>query len=387
MRKHKIDYLPNNKARLIQGGLAYFQLLEQIIDEAKESIHLQTYIYDEDETGTFIADALIRAASRGVKVYILLDGYGSQNLSRDFIKRWTDAGIFFRKFRSVFKSKRFYVGRRLHHKIVVIDGWRCTVAGLNISNRYNDTPEADAWLDWVIYLEGEVAPELKRICETRYRIRHHHSTDILNNKNKEYTLPGDNIPVRVRVNDRLMRKRQIYDSYLEIFREAVSSLTIMSAYFLPGREFRRSIVNAVRRGVRVKVVLTGNADVFLVKYAERFIYRWLFKNGIEVYEYRKNVLHGKIAFCDGQLMTMGSYNVNNLSAFASIELNLDIKHHQFVTEVQHRIEEIIRTDCVQVTEKAFNKQFNFLSRMAHRGAYALFRFLFFISIKQRGDHW
>lgn len=379
--------MPDNKVKLIQGGLVYFQLLERIIDEAEESIHLQTYIYDEDETGTVIANALIRAAHRGVKVYILLDGYGSQNLSRDFIKKWTDAGIFFRKFESVFKSKRFYIGRRLHHKIVVIDAWRCTVGGLNISNRYNDTPEAGAWLDWVVYLEGEIAPHLKYICENRFRLRHHQQSDILKNKNKRFTLPGESIPVRIRVNDRLMGKRQIYNSYLEIFRVSVSSLVIMSAYFLPGREFRRSIVSAARRGVIVKVVLTGNADVFLVKYAERFIYRWLFKHKIEVYEYRKNVLHGKIALCDGQLMTVGSYNVNNLSAFASIELNLDVKQPQMVSAVHQRLEQIIKNDCTQMTEKAFNKQHNLLSRLAHRSAYALFRFLFFISIRQKGDHW
>jgi cardiolipin synthase len=387
LKKQGIDYLPDNKVKLIQGGIAYFQLLEQIIDEARESIHLQTYIYDEDETGTVIGNALIRAATRGVKVYVLLDGYGSQNLSGDFIKKWTDAGIFFRKFESVFKSKRFYIGRRLHHKIVVVDAWRCTVAGLNISNRYNDTPEASAWLDWAIYLEGEVAPELQRICEGRFGTRHRHSADVHKSKNKEYTLPGENIPVRIRVNDRLMGKQQIYNSYLEIFRESVSSLIIMSAYFLPGREFRRNIVSAARRGVNIKVVLTGNADVFLVKYAERFIYRWLFKHKIEVYEYRKNVLHGKIALCDDRLMTVGSYNVNNLSAFASIELNLDVKHPQFVAAVHERLEEIIQNDCVRVTEKAFNRQFNLFSRLAHRSAYAIFRFLFFISIKQRGDHW
>jgi cardiolipin synthase A/B len=353
-----------------------------MIDEASESIHVQTYIFDEDSTGISLADALIRAAERGVKVYVLVDGYGSQGLPDTFIKKLTDAGIYFSKFQPLYKSRRFYLGRRLHHKIVVIDSNRCTVSGLNISDRYNDTPEASAWLDWVLYVEGQVAGVLEEICVHRLRVRPKR-----NHAHKKLKIEDGVYPVRVRVNDRLLGKRQIYNTYLQMFRESTTELIIMSAYFLPGREFRRNIIRAVRRGVKIKVVMTGNADVFLVKYAERYIYRWLFKNKIQVYEYRKNVLHAKIAVCDDELMTVGSYNVNNLSAFASIELNLDVKHETFVKEAKERLNEIIKTDCVQITEKKFNRQFNFISRFAHRGAYEIFRFLFFLSIKQRGDHW
>src|SRR5262245_57646339 len=113
-----------------------------MIDSAQESIHLQVYIFDPDETGTVISDALIRAAERNVRIYIMVDAYGSQKLSRRFIKRLTDAGIFFRKFRPAFKSRKFYVGRRLHHKVVVVDAHRSMVGGVNISDRYNDMPDA-----------------------------------------------------------------------------------------------------------------------------------------------------------------------------------------------------------------------------------------------------
>lgn len=380
-KKKKGEYFRHNKVGLIRGGKTYFESLEKIIDEAEETVHLQTYIFDEDSTGIAIANALIRAAKRAVKVYVLLDGYGSQGLSDDFIKGLTDAGIIFKKFQPLFKSKRFFFGRRLHHKVVVVDSWRCMVAGLNISDRYNDTPEANAWLDWAVYVEGDVAPALEQICKRRIKVR------TIRTPPKKDKFPTDGIPVRIRVNDRLAGKREIYNSYLQIFRDTSTHLIIMSSYFLPGREFRKKIADASRRGVKIQVVLTGDADVFLVKYAERFIYRWLFKNKIEVYEYHKNVLHAKIAVCDGSLVTIGSYNVNNLSAFASIELNLDIDHSKFALHVQERLEEIINNDCLRITERKFNKQFNILSRVAHKGAYELFRFLFFLSIKQRGNHW
>ncbi|HEY0656104.1 MAG TPA: phospholipase D-like domain-containing protein [Chryseosolibacter sp.] len=368
-----------NKVRLIQGGKDYFTLLVSLIDEAKISIHFQTYIYDEDETGNLVTSALIRAAERGVKVFLLLDKYGSQGLSNEWVKKVQAVGIFFRFFRPLFKSKRFYLGRRLHHKVVVIDGCKSTVAGLNVSNRYNDTAEASAWLDWAILIEGEASRQLEDICKSRLRLRYARQSP----KHSDTDFPG-NSPVRISVNDWVRRKRQIYRTYLQMFRDANEEVLIMSAYFLPGRRFRKAIERAVQRGVKIRVVLTGNADVFMIKYAERYIYRWLFKHNIEVYEYTKNVLHGKISVCDKKWVTVGSFNLNNLSAFASVELNADVFDPAFAKEVHTRLQKIIETDCARITESKFNKQFNFVSRAAHHAAYYLFRFLFFISTKQ-GD--
>jgi cardiolipin synthase A/B len=377
LKRSKPDFLHHNKVSLIQGGHSYFELLEEMIDDAAETIHLQTYIYDEDETGTTIANALIRAAKRNVKVFMLVDSYGSQALSGAFVEKLTEAGISFGTFQPMFKTKRFYLGRRLHHKVVVIDSMRCTVGGLNISNRYNDTAEGEAWLDWALYAEGEVALALEEVCISRLKHRP--------KKTSGAPLKVPNVcNVGVRVNDWVRRKHQIYGTYLRLFREANHELLIMSAYFLPGRRFRKNIEKAAKRGVKIKVVLTGSADVYLIKYAERYIYRWLFKNNIEVYEYRKNVLHAKIAVCDNRMMTVGSFNVNNLSAYGSIELNLEVENNHFAHHVRDRLEAIIRKDCIHVTEKDFNSQFNLLARAAHRWAYETFRFLFFLSTKKGG---
>jgi cardiolipin synthase A/B len=308
-----------------------------------------------------------------------LDGYGSQHLHGRMIKRFQDAGIYFRKFNPLFKSKRFYMGRRLHHKVVVVDSWRCTVGGINISDRYNDTAKAHAWLDWALYVEGEVASELEKICKSYLRLKKKTVSKL-----HEHPKPKQVCDIAIRVNDWLRRKRQVYQSYLRMFRETSSEMIIMSAYFLPGRLFRAAIEKAARRGVRIRVVLTGEADVYMIKYAERYIYRWLLKNNIEIYEYKKNVLHAKIATFDNQLVTVGSFNVNNLSAFASVELNLEVNNPQCASEIHHRLEEIIKKDCVKVTEKKFNKQFNFLSRIGHKTSYEIFRFLFFLSTRQTG---
>ena len=167
-----------------------------------------------------------------------------------------------------------------------------------------------------------------------------------------------------------------------MFRGAKSELTIMSAYFLPGRAFRGSLAQAAKRGVKIKLILTGSADIPLIKYAERYIYRWLFRNNIEVYEYQKNVLHGKLAVCDSKWVTGGSFNLNNLSAFGSIELNLDVDDPGFAKHVEHELAHIIKADCIHVTEQDFRNQINMATKAGHFMAYEIFRFLFFLSTKQ-----
>src|SRR5690349_11399027 len=121
-RKKKADpYSSLNKVELVQGGKPYFDRLLEMIASAKETIHLQTYIYENDETGKAVADALIEAAKRKVKVYLLPDGYASKKIAKPFIQELKNAGIHFRFFNPLFKSKYFYFGRRLHHKIIVVD--------------------------------------------------------------------------------------------------------------------------------------------------------------------------------------------------------------------------------------------------------------------------
>ena len=348
-----------------------------MIDNAESTIHLQTYIFDDDETGNRVLEGLIKASARGVKVFMLLDSYGSQHLSAAAIARLIDSGIFVRKFKTFFKTRRFYLGRRLHHKIVVVDSFKSTVGGINISNRYNDTVEGPAWLDWALYVEGDVGEALEDICKSRLRLKYR-------SESKVPSVKG-NCSVRISVNDWVRRKHQIYSSYLDMIANAKSEIMIMSAYFLPGRQFRKSVAAAVKRGVNVTVILTGDTDVFLMKYAERFMYRWLFDQHIRVYEYRKTILHAKLALCDENWMTVGSFNINNLSAFASVELNLDIENKECVCEAKARILDVIEKDCVLVTEKKFEKKYNAFHRTVHRASYQLFRFLFFLSTRQPGD--
>jgi cardiolipin synthase len=152
----------------------------------------------------------------------------------------------------------------------------------------------------------------------------------------------------------------------------------MSSYFLPGRLFRRYMARAARRGVRIRLILAGTSDVKIAKQAERYMYRWLFRNHVEIYEYPHNVLHGKIAVYDGKWVTGGSYNVNNISAYASIELNLDVLDPAFAGEAQKALEDIIVSQCIRITEQDYNISYGFFSRFIQRLSYETVRLIFFL---------
>lgn len=374
-----LAYSAHNNVKLIRGGHAYFSLLLQLIEEARQSIHFQTYIFDADETGKMVGAALQKAAQRGVKVYLLLDGYASQHLPKEFIQQLKNSGVEFRWFQPIFRSRFFYFGRRLHHKLIVTDALNSLVGGVNISNRYNDMPGEKAWLDWALHSKGEVSAELFNVCVDVWNKSGwgKKKTQVLN-ETATAKLHTDECLVRVRRNDWVRRKNQISRTYMEMFRKAESHIIIMSSYFLPGSVFRRKMVRAVKRGVVVKVIAAGPSDVAVAKQAERYLYRWMFKNNIELYEYTPSVLHGKLSTCDSSFVTVGSYNVNNISAYASIELNMDVQNKTFATEVEQVLEEIIATDCERITEKEFELHNSFLKRVWQKTCFEMVRFVFFL---------
>lgn len=378
-----------NKVRLIHSGREYFELLKQMISSAKDTIHLQTYIYDNDETGKEIADALIQAAQKGVRVYLLADGYASQSLSTSFIGNLKSNGVHFRFFQPIFKSKSFYFGRRLHHKLMVVDGISAVVGGINISNRYNDTDSEPAWLDFALFAEGPVAKEL---CVLAYKTWKGFPRVMgltpCETKNLQYDLHGEeNSLVRMCRNDWVRRKKQITGVYIDLLKKAKREVTILSSYFLPGHEFRNHLIRAAQRGVKVKVIMAGRSDVKIAKQAERFIYRGLLDNHIQIYEYQKTILHGKITVCDNKWVTIGSYNVNNISAYASIELNLEVYDPDFASGVNDMLHQIAENDCVQITREWLAKKENIFGKIVKWTSYETIRFLFYLFtfyFKQQG---
>jgi cardiolipin synthase len=373
-------YTHHNKVRLVHGGADYFSTIVQLIDNARSSIHLQTYIFDGDETGRLVSAALLRAAARGVQTFILLDGYASQRLSREIIREWKDCGIRFRWFWPLFKSQHFYLGRRLHHKIIVVDASVGMAGGVNISDRYNDIDGHPAWLDRALLVEGQAALKLHIVCRDMWTKAYWKPAKP--KKDKFDRLPGvvpeQECLVRVRRNDWVQGKNQISRSYVEMFRQAQSHVTVLSAYFLPGSILRKHMMLAARRGVTIRLIVGAVSDVSIARRAEQYMYHWLFANRIEVYEYLGTVLHGKMAVYDGAWMTVGSYNLNRISAYASVELNMDVRNKEFAASVRSELDDIIRDHCRRVTPEDYFQHTGWFLRFRHWIAYEVIRLLFFL---------
>ncbi len=365
------DYTYRNHVQLIQGGEDFFSLLTKSIDEAQSSIYFQIYIFDEDETGKTVAASLCAAAKRGVQVNLLVDGYASQSLSDGFIQSLKEVGIQFHWFNSFIKNNRNYLGRRLHHKVIVFDEQRAFVCGLNISNRYNDTTENKAWLDWAAYTEGEAASILAKICKRRVKISSSNSTI------KKAISVGTSA-VKVNVNDWVNLQSAITRSYRQMMQQATTHVIIMSPYFLPGTTFRKLMRKAAKRGVTIQLILTGISDIPLAKYAERHLYHWMLKHSIQIFEYKRTVLHGKLATCDEEWTTVGSYNINNLSAYASIELNLEIKDKPFALQTKERLTKIIQEECSPITMEEYQSEINIGKRFLQYVSYLILRIMLLI---------
>lgn len=375
--KAKSDYTRHNRVALVKGGQPYFEQLEALIEGARQSIHLQTYIFSYDNTGKRVLAALERAAVRGVQVYLLLDGYGSEQLTARWTKSLAAKGIHFRWFAPILHTKQFYFGRRLHHKIFVADASRSLVGGINVSNRYNDMPDDPAWLDWALYCEGEAAAQLFLVCADVWtKSSWSKQRTALITANLPATRPEEVCLVRVRRNDWVRRHMQVARSYMEMFAKAQDHITIMSSYFLPGRSFRKAMRKAVERGVNITVIAAGKSDVFTAKQAERYLYRWLLKNGITLYEYQTHVLHGKLSTYDSKWVTVGSYNVNDISTYASIELNLDILNMPFAQQVENELQTIIQQHCLRITPDYYEAHNSFLKRVFQKACYQFIRMVF-----------
>lgn len=380
-RKKLVDkYTAINEVKLIRGGKDYFEVLLKLIENARETIHFQTYIYTEDETGRLVTDALKRAVKNKVEVYLMADGYASQDLSGSFIEELKSAGIHFRFFEPVFKSSNFYFGRRMHYKVVVADATHALVGGVNVANKYNDMPGKPAWLDFALLVTGEVSMDLCVQCRKTWK-GYQVSEKITACRNKlvdTQDLSKNICEVRMRCNDWVWKKNEISRSYFEMLNKATSQVTILCSYFLPGKKMRRQMELAIKKGVNIRIIAAGPSDVMLSKYAERWLYDWLLRLGIELYEYQRNVLHAKIAVCDNLWMTIGSYNINNISAYASMELNLDVRNTAFATNAGKTLQEIIANDCIRITHENLLKTTNIFKQLVRWLSYQFIRLAFYL---------
>lgn len=358
---------------LVHSGEDYFLRMKSIIKNAQEEIHLQTYIFENDDTGRGIATCLEEAARRKVKVYVLLDGYGSAKLPDSFTQDLIKHGILFRFFSPFFSMNNFYLGRRMHHKILVADGKTALIGGINIAGKYRGTPDSEPWFDYAVQLRCPAAIALQNLCRSIFFKK------MALIKIKSVFHAADNALIRIIQNDWLLGKTEICDAYINAILHAEKEIVLAGSYFLPGKRLSNALKKTCKRGIKTTLILSGISDVPLMRRAATHLYSSFLRRHMVLYEWNKSVLHGKAAVVDNKWATVGSFNLNSLSCYGSIEMNVEVYSSGFAQVLGCDFDKVI-SQCRQITFSTLKKKSGIANRTANWFSYQIVRAtLFFLT--------
>ncbi|MBN8702360.1 MAG: hypothetical protein J0M08_04810 [Bacteroidetes bacterium] len=333
--------------RFLRSGDEFFYFLHELITNAKNEIHLQFYIWEDDETGNFLIPPLLDAIKRGVKIYIVLDAYGSSGFSGEIRNKLESAGVIIKLYSRIFSKKRIQLGRRMHQKIVVVDGIHALVGGINISNNYKGTSQSTAWLDFAAYTRGEVSIAIRNDCIKKWKLAEQKKL-FTDNYTKNTSIEKGSISISLLENDWLKGKLEISRYYRQLIRESKQELILVASYFLPGIRLKRLLKKAAKRGVKICFIVPSKSDVAIVEYATEYFYAWMIKNNFSIYKWKNGMVHGKVAIADTTSVTIGSYNINWLSDYGSLEYNIVLHNQEEILSVKNQLQEIIKNECVEI---------------------------------------
>ena len=357
----KSGFVPGNQVTLLQNGDAFFPAIEQAFDRASYEIYLATYIYADDTTGRQIAVALKRAVLRGVRVYVVIDGYGSSDLPAHMRDRMRKDGIELRVFRPgispwTLRRKRL---RRMHRKIIVVDREIAFVGGINIVDDRASASDIAPRFDYAVAVEGPLVDAIRNSAVQSWSVVAGKALRSRADRNAELpvsTFPGGPMNAAFLLRDNLRHRRDIESAYLRAINQAQTEIILAQAYFFPGFKFRYGLVNAARRGVKVVLLLQGKVENSLEHYARRAIYGNLLEAGIEIHEYHKSYLHAKVAVIDGHWATVGSSNIDPFSLLLAYEANLVVDDKGFGAALAQSLKLSVVSDSQQILAVNWKQQ-------------------------------
>jgi cardiolipin synthase len=353
------DYIEGNRLTLLKNGEQYFPALVAAFDAAREEIFLESYIFTSDETGSLVADALARAAARGVATRLLIDGFGAKDFALRFRRMLVEAGAEVLVFRPRVSPWPFWKQRgrlrRMHRKLASVDAAVAFVGGINVIDDIETPDPAPARYDYAVRIEGPLAGRV-RAAAVRLWTRVSWATlghrwpgfAMLRSEARQAPAPqpesqatagGQRAALVMR--DSLRHRHDIEDAYLEAINAARTEVILANAYFFPSRKFRHALLAAARRGVAVRLLLQGKSDHPLQRYAARSLYRSLLGAGIRIHEYYLSELHAKVAVVDGRVATVGSSNIDPFSLALAREANVFVDDREFSAELRASLHEAI----------------------------------------------
>jgi cardiolipin synthase len=354
--------------RLLRSGVALFAAMIEAVDRAQHEVLLETYIFDFAGAGADVGHALARAAQRGVRVCVVVDGVGTGALPPEWAQRLAEAGVQCRVY-SPLAGVGFWLPsrwRRLHRKLCVVDQAVAFCGGINILDDFID-PNVPGGLqqprlDYAVSLRGplvdKVHDAMTQLWSRIEAVRELRSQDIagaldaLRSADQDLRLPTRGT-VQLVLRDNVRHRSQIERAYRKALASARHDVVVASAYFFPGLRLRRALTMAARRGVRVRLLLQGKYEYFVPYRASRQLYGKLLAAGVEIYEYHASVLHAKVAVVDGHWATVGSSNLDPFSLLLAREANVVVRDASFAQDLQASLSEAMYSGATRVDPHTF----------------------------------
>ena len=362
-----IPLVAGNKVTLLIDGPATYAAMFEAIENAKDFINFETFIFEDDEIGKRFSDLLIRKSAEGVQVNLIYDSFGSMNTPESFFQRLRDGGVLVLEFNPVNPERvregmGWSLSHRDHRKILVVDGAVAFTGGVNISGVYSGSSASRSrsggkkeqpWRDTHVRIEGPATLRLQWLFMKTWE------------RQKGPALPGRNyFPYVKQAGNTLVRvvgslpgesKRLIFMMYMATITHAENSIYLTTPYFLPDNQMIKALTDAAARGVDVKILLPGFSDSALVFYASRHYYARLLKAGVQLFERRGGMLHAKTAVIDDVWSTVGSSNLDTDSLLTNDEANAVVLGRDFADSMQAMFERDLE-DSDQINLEEWQKR-------------------------------
>lgn len=347
----KSRWTGGNHVDLLENGEAYFPAVFDAIRRAEHEVLLETFIIFEDKVGQELGAVLLQAAQRGVRVDALIDGFGSADLSASFVTPLLAAGVRLRTFDPSMRvfGLRINLLRRMHRKLVVVDGRAAFVGGINYSADHLADFGTMAKQDYAVRLQGPIVDEIRRFALASIE----RSPLSVHDERGRTQLPpsaptGDAQAIFIR-RDNHEHRSDIERHYRAAIRSARKRVLIANAYFFPGYRLLHELRRAARRGVTVQLILQGEPDVPIARAAASLLYEQLLRDGVQIHEYCERPMHGKVAVVDDDWATVGSSNLDPLSLTLNLEANVVIRDASFAATLAGRLDHLMCKACKQIS--------------------------------------
>jgi cardiolipin synthase len=340
-------FAPGNTIELLRNGREFFPALIAAIDSAQSEVWLETYIFADDATGRAVADAMVRAAARGIVVQVLVDGWGARHyLTRALAEMLAGGGVRLMKYRPEIAPWQFrsYRMRRLHRKLCHVDRRVAFVGGINVVDDMNTPGHKPPRVDFAVRMQGPVLAPVVATMQRLWAL-----VELAQFERSDVPLFPEPIPTqrtgtqtaKFVIRDNFRYRRDIEMAYLAAIRTARREILIANAYFFPGIRFRRALIAAARRGVRVTLLLQARVEFRLLHYATRALYGQLLTAGVAIQEYHQSFLHAKVAVIDDRWATVGSSNIDPYSLLMAREANVFVRDPAFAGQLRRELTQMV----------------------------------------------